>query len=131
MGLVGARGEKREREKEDDARRIEVVIACWTASCLFLDCCPLVLPDPPMELAALDLVRDALVLSLTLSAPILAVGLLVGLVISILQAVTQIQDQTLTFVPKIAAMLIVAVALLGWLSVRLMEFAVAMFASAA
>ncbi|MDZ4829278.1 MAG: flagellar biosynthetic protein FliQ [Phycisphaerae bacterium] len=80
-----------------------------------------------MELAALDLVRDALLLALVLSAPILAVGLVVGLAVSIVQAVTQIQDQTLTFVPKIAAMIVVAVALLGWLSVRLMEFAAAMF----
>jgi flagellar biosynthetic protein FliQ len=76
---------------------------------------------------SIDLVRDALVLSLVLAAPILAVGLVVGLVISILQAVTQIQDQTLAFVPKIAAMLIVAVVLLGWLSVQLVEFAAAMF----
>ncbi|MBL9119920.1 MAG: flagellar biosynthetic protein FliQ [Phycisphaerae bacterium] len=64
-----------------------------------------------------------------LSAPILAVGLLVGLTVSIVQAVTQIQDQTLSFVPKIAAMLLVAVALLGWLSVQLMEFAASMFSS--
>ena len=78
---------------------------------------------------SLDLVRDALVLSLMLSAPILAVGLLVGLTVSIVQAVTQIQDQTLSFVPKIAAMLLVAVALLGWLSVRLMGFAACMFSS--
>lgn len=78
---------------------------------------------------SLDLVRDALVLSLMLSAPILAVGLLVGLSVSIVQAVTQIQDQTLSFVPKIAAMLLVAVALLGWLSVQLMEFAASMFSS--
>ncbi|MBL9147179.1 MAG: flagellar biosynthesis protein FliQ [Phycisphaerae bacterium] len=82
-----------------------------------------------MELDSLDLVRDALMLTLVLSAPILIVGLLVGLVISVLQAITQIQDQTLTFVPKIAAMLIVAVALLGWLSVRLVEFSVAVFSS--
>jgi flagellar biosynthetic protein FliQ len=66
-------------------------------------------------------------LTLLLSAPILAVGLLVGLVISIAQAVTQIQDQTISFVPKIASMLIVAVAILGWLSVKLVEFAAAMF----
>ncbi len=76
---------------------------------------------------SLDLVRDALMLTLLLSAPILAVGLLVGLVISIAQAVTQIQDQTISFVPKIASMLIVAVAILGWLSVKLVEFAAAMF----
>ncbi|MDZ4755851.1 MAG: flagellar biosynthetic protein FliQ [Phycisphaerae bacterium] len=77
---------------------------------------------------SLDLVRDALMLTLVLSAPILGVGLVVGLVISIVQAVTQIQDQTLSFVPKITAMLVVAVALLGWLSVQLIEFATTMFA---
>jgi flagellar biosynthetic protein FliQ len=76
---------------------------------------------------SLDLVRDALILSLVLSAPILAVGLVVGLLISIVQAVTQIQDQTISFVPKIASMLVVAVALLGWLSVQLVEFAATMF----
>ncbi len=86
--------------------------------------------DSSLMEPALDLVRDALVLSLVLSAPILVVGLLVGLVISIFQAVTQIQDQTLTFVPKIASMIIVAVVLLGWLSIRLMEFAAAMFGPA-
>jgi flagellar biosynthesis protein FliQ len=80
-----------------------------------------------MDFSALDLVREALVLTLLLSAPILGVGLFVGLVISILQAVTQIQDQTLTFVPKIAAMLVVTIAILGWLSMKLLEFAAAMF----
>ena len=82
-----------------------------------------------MESASLDLVRDALILALLLSAPILAVGLLVGLTVSVVQAVTQIQDQTLTFVPKIAAMIVVAVALLGWLAVKLIEFSAAMFAA--
>jgi flagellar biosynthetic protein FliQ len=80
-----------------------------------------------MDFSALDLVREALILTLLLSAPILGVGLFVGLVISILQAVTQIQDQTLTFVPKIAAMLVVTIAILGWLSMKLLEFAAAMF----
>ena len=76
---------------------------------------------------ALDWVRDALFLTLILSAPILGVGLLVGLAVSIVQAITQIQDQTITFVPKIVAMLVVTVLILSWLSVRLVEFAVAMF----
>lgn len=76
---------------------------------------------------ALDWVRDALFLTLILSAPILGVGLLVGLAVSIVQAITQIQDQTITFVPKITAMLVVTVVILGWLAVRLMEFAVTMF----
>jgi len=80
-----------------------------------------------MEAEALDIVRAALLEALILSAPILGVGLLVGLLISLFQAVTQIQEQTLTFVPKIIAMLLVAVLLLSWLLVRISEFAVAMF----
>jgi len=49
--------------------------------------------------------QDALINILLLSAPALILALVVGLVISILQATTQIQEQTLTFVPKIVAVL--------------------------
>ena len=62
------------------------------------------------------LVREALMLTLLISAPILGIGLLVGLVISLLQAVTQVQEQTLAFVPKIIAMVLVAVLLIGWMN---------------
>jgi flagellar biosynthetic protein FliQ len=61
------------------------------------------------------------------SAPILAVGLVVGLVVSVLQAVTQIQEQTLVFVPKILTMVAATVALLSWMTVKLMEFSADMF----
>lgn len=80
-----------------------------------------------MEVNALDDVRSALMMALEISTPILAAGLLVGLIVSILQAVTQIQEQTLSFVPKIAVMILVAVALLGWITVRMVEFAQGMF----
>ena len=50
--------------------------------------------------------------------PILGSGLLIGLIISLFQAVTQIQEQTLTFVPKIVVMILVAVVLLGWIAAR-------------
>ena len=76
---------------------------------------------------ALDIVRQALLESLILAAPILAAGLLVGLAISLFQAVTQIQEQTLSFVPKIIAMVVVAVLLLGWIATRMVDFATAMF----
>ena len=56
-----------------------------------------------MEVENFALVREALMLTLLISAPILGIGLLVGLVISLLQAVTQVQEQTLAFVPKIVA----------------------------
>ena len=81
-----------------------------------------------MDFDAIELVRAALMESLVLALPILGAGLLVGLIISLFQAVTQIQEQTLTFVPKIVVMLLVAIALLSWLTVRMLEFATVMFA---
>ncbi|MEY2715571.1 MAG: flagellar biosynthesis pathway component FliQ [Planctomycetota bacterium] len=80
-----------------------------------------------MENDVVDILREAFLLMLILSAPVLAVGLVVGLVVSILQAVTQIQEQTLVFVPKILAMVAATVLLLSWMSVKLMEFSTEMF----
>jgi flagellar biosynthetic protein FliQ len=51
----------------------------------------------------------------------------VGLAISLFQSITSIQEQTLTFVPKIVAMLVVAVVLLPWIVQRLIEFTTEMF----
>jgi len=80
-----------------------------------------------MELDAIELVRQALLETLLIAMPILGAGLLVGLVISLLQAVTQIQEQTLSFVPKIVAMIVVAILLIGWISSRLAAFATDLF----
>ena len=80
-----------------------------------------------MASEGLDLVRQSLLIALWVSAPILMAGIVVGLVVSIAQAVTQVQEQTLSFVPKIAAMILVAVGLLGWISTQLIDFAVLMF----
>ncbi len=71
---------------------------------------------------ALDLGREALLLVLIISAPIMGVGLLVGLVISLFQSMTQLQEQTLSFVPKIIAMVGVAIVLVPWLTERLLEY---------
>jgi flagellar biosynthetic protein FliQ len=76
---------------------------------------------------AVDIVRVALMESLIIALPILGAGLVIGLIISLFQAVTQVQEQTLSFVPKIVVMIVVAVALLGWISIRMTEFAVEMF----
>jgi flagellar biosynthetic protein FliQ len=76
---------------------------------------------------ATDLVRQALTLALIVSAPMLLIGLLVGIVVSLLQAVTQIQEQTLTFVPKITAMIAAAILLLPWIGQRLMDYAIMIF----
>jgi len=75
----------------------------------------------------IDLVREMLLITLKIAAPILLAGIAVGLVISLFQSITSIQEQTLTFVPKIAAMLVVAVVLLPWIVQRLVEFTVEMF----
>ena len=76
---------------------------------------------------ATDLVRQTLILAMIISAPMLIIGLAVGVVISVLQSLTQIQEQTLTFVPKIAAMIAAAVVLMPWLSHRILEYSAVMF----
>jgi flagellar biosynthetic protein FliQ len=73
--------------------------------------------------AALELVRTALLITLKIAGPILIAGLVVGLIISIVQSVTSIQDQTLSFVPKIAVMLIATILLVPWVAQRLIEYA--------
>jgi flagellar biosynthetic protein FliQ len=76
---------------------------------------------------AIDLARRAVTLILLVGAPVLLTALVVGLVVSILQAVTQVQEHTLSFVPKILAVL-VAVALVGpWMLEKLIEFGREMF----
>ena len=80
-----------------------------------------------MDSDAVDLVKNALIVALKISAPILAAGVVIGLVISIVQSVTQIQEQTLSLIPKIFAMTVVAIALLPWIVGRLAEFTADMF----
>jgi flagellar biosynthetic protein FliQ len=77
--------------------------------------------------AAMDLSRDALVTSLIIAGPVLGVGLLVGLIISLVQTVTQIQDQTLSIVPKIVAMVGTCVFFAAWLTQRLVEYSQQLF----
>ena len=72
--------------------------------------------------AALDLSREALLAALIISGPILAAGLVVGVAISLLQTLTQLQDQTVSIVPKIVAMLIAAAFFVPWLANRMIEF---------
>jgi flagellar biosynthetic protein FliQ len=72
---------------------------------------------------ATDLLRDTLVLTLVIAAPMLVIGMIVGIIISLFQAVTQIQEQTLTFVPKITAMIAAAVVLMPWIGQKLLDYA--------
>lgn len=76
---------------------------------------------------AIDLVRNATFLALMIGAPILIVSMVVGLAISILQAVTQIQEQTLNMVPKIVLMTVTMLVVLPWAIQRIMEYTTALF----
>jgi flagellar biosynthetic protein FliQ len=63
----------------------------------------------------LQIVRDALLMVMVVSVPILGAGMLVGLIISIFQATTQIQEQSLSFVPKLIAVLLALIILAPWI----------------
>ena len=65
---------------------------------------------------------DALFLIIKVSAPILLVSLIVGPIISIFQTVTSIQEQTLTFVPKIIAVFLTLILLGNWVLTQITEF---------
>jgi flagellar biosynthetic protein FliQ len=69
-----------------------------------------------------SLAGEALWLILLLSLPPLLASLFVGLTISLLQALTQVQEQTLTFVPKIVVTLIVLIIFAAWMLASLREF---------
>ena len=66
---------------------------------------------------------EAIKLALMLSLPLLGVGLLVGLFIAVLQATTQIQEMTLSFVPKIVSVLLALLAASPWMLEKLSHFA--------
>lgn len=71
---------------------------------------------------AVDLCRRALTVALLLSAPLLGAGLVVGVLVSIFQAVTQIHEMTLSFVPKVVAVSVVLVLAMPWMTRLLVEF---------
>ena len=75
-----------------------------------------------LEDTTLDLVREALLITLKIGAPVLIAGMAIGLLISLLQSITSIQDQTLSAVPKIVVMIAVAAILLPWVATRLIEY---------
>jgi flagellar biosynthetic protein FliQ len=76
------------------------------------------------EQYVLSVCGQALYLILILSAPMLASALLVGLIISVLQATTQIQEQTLSFVPKIVVTFLSVVVCGSWIASMLANYAI-------
>ena len=79
---------------------------------------------------AVDLCRSTLMAAVVIAAPMLLVGMAAGLLVGLMQALTQIQDQTVAFVPKILAMAAVMIACLPWLVVRMVEFTRTIFENA-
>jgi flagellar biosynthesis protein FliQ len=71
---------------------------------------------------AVDLYREMLRTTLLVAAPVLGAAMLTGLVVSLLQTLTSLNEQTLTFVPKIAAIALVVGLLLPWILTQLMGF---------
>ena len=70
----------------------------------------------------IEMGREAIVLMLTLSAPALLTALAVGVFVGVLQALTQIQEQTIAFVPKIIAVVLAVSLVLPWILNRLVQY---------
>ena len=79
------------------------------------------------SLEVITLGREMILMSLLVSAPLLGFGLLAGLVISIVQAVTQVNELTLTFVPKIVAVFLTMLIFGSWIIRILSQFTIGLF----
>ncbi len=71
--------------------------------------------------------REAVEVALLLSGPLLIVGLVVGVAVSLLQALTQVQEMTLSFVPKLLATCLVMVALMPWMARVMIDYTTRLF----
>ncbi|MDH5718583.1 MAG: flagellar biosynthesis protein FliQ [Spirochaetia bacterium] len=79
------------------------------------------------EADAISLLRDAIWITIKLSSPMLLLGMAVGLLISILQTTTSIQEQTLTFVPKLGAIVLSIIVFASWLIQTLTDYTKQLF----
>lgn len=77
--------------------------------------------------AVMTLAQSALAVTVVLAAPVLLVSMVIGLVVSIFQAVTQINEMTLTFIPKIAGIFVALVVLGPWMMATLLGFTRSLF----
>ncbi len=73
------------------------------------------------------LLRQTLIMALIIASPMLLTGLVVGIIVSLIQTVTQIQEQTLTFIPKIVSMVAALIVLAPWIGNQLLAYAAALF----
>ena len=74
--------------------------------------------------SAIELLRSLITVSLAVVSPIVGVAIVVGILVSILQAVTSIQEQALSFVPKLAAIGILLIVTAPWVLRQVMQFTV-------
>jgi flagellar biosynthesis protein FliQ len=81
------------------------------------------------EQLVVDITRNAFVTALEIGGPLLAVSLAIGMLVSIFQAVTQINEQTLSFVPKILSVSVVLAVLGPWMATTLITYMVNIFNS--
>ena len=78
-------------------------------------------------LQVIDIGRDALFLVMIISGPLLLIGLVVGLMVGVFQAVTQIQEMTLTFIPKILSIIGLLIYMLPWMVTKYIDFTVRLY----
>lgn len=71
---------------------------------------------------AIELGREAMMMTLLIGTPVLAVGMAVGLLVGLVQALTQIQEQTVAFVPKLLVMVLVLTLTMPWLIDQMMQY---------
>lgn len=79
------------------------------------------------EEVIIDIFTQTLVLIIKIAAPMLLVSLVVGLIVSILQTITSIQEQTLTFVPKLLAIFLTLMLVGNWILTTLKEYIIELF----
>lgn len=76
-----------------------------------------------MQLAAVtEILRSGILVALKITAPVLIISMLVGVIISIFQAATQINEQTLSFVPKLIVIIVVLIILGPWMGSVIMDY---------
>ncbi len=81
------------------------------------------------DTTALDIVQKAMTVAFMVSLPALGLGLLVGLIVAVFQAATQIHEATLTFIPKIAAVIVALVVFGPWMLTKMVNFTTTIFTS--
>ncbi len=79
------------------------------------------------EVTVIRIIQEALWISFLISAPILIGSLIIGLLIGIFQAVTQIHEMTLTFVPKIIVVVFISLVIFPWIVNKIIDYTIRLF----